>query len=163
MKRGAGIPPQFPVKFALGKRAANCAAVFSAVAKQQHASLRGMKRPHAAKGLFFAALWRRTAHTSMRAAPGRDAMRKESICAAAMAASLFVASCSTTAPDGISGAGAEPRWQANGYLSPWRNDNPDVIGQFVDRKSCVAAAEGWKSRQVVGNPIFAECLPIDTH
>ena len=85
------------------------------------------------------------------------------ICASASAASLLAVSCATKTIGDTTGAAAEPRWQANGYLAPGRTPDPEVIGQFRDKKACEAAAAEWMQRQVVGNPIFAECLPIDTH
>lgn len=80
------------------------------------------------------------------------------------AAMILAQACATgggsvAAKDGA----AEPRWQATGYLTPGRSDAAEIIGQFADRKDCESAAAGWMNRQVVGNPIFAECLPIDTH
>ena len=36
-----------------------------------------------------------------------------------------------------------------------------VIGVFEDRMNCNAAAEGWMSRQVAGNPVYAECEEWD--
>jgi hypothetical protein len=81
--------------------------------------------------------------------------------ATALATSLLIVGCATKATKDASAA--EPRWQANGYLSPGRTDNPEIIGQFANKKDCDAAAKFWMQRQVVGNPIFAECLPIDTH
>lgn len=71
--------------------------------------------------------------------------------------------CATKSASGAATAKSEPRWQANGYLSPGRTLDPQIIGQFARKKDCEAAAEEWMQRQVVGNPIFAECLPIDTH
>lgn len=81
------------------------------------------------------------------------------------AAAIVLASACATGGESVAGkdGGAEPRWQATGYLTPGRSGAAEVIGQFADKKECDAAAAGWMSRQVVGNPIFAECLPIDTH
>ncbi len=52
-------------------------------------------------------------------------------------------------------------WTAYGYLSPGANSEPEIIGEFDDLDACKEAADGWTSRQVVGNPVFAECLPVD--
>ncbi len=80
------------------------------------------------------------------------------------AAVLLLVSVSACATDKARNADSvdEPRWQANGYLAPGRTDTPEIIGQFESKKGCEAAADAWMQRQVVGNPIFAECLPIDT-
>lgn len=56
-----------------------------------------------------------------------------------------------------------PQWAANGYLTPGRTDEPELIGLYLTRKACETALDDWMSRQVVGNPISGECLPIDTH
>ncbi len=55
------------------------------------------------------------------------------------------------------------QWAAHGYLSPAPTNNSEFIGVFENKIECNAAAEGWMSRQVVGNPVFAECLPVDKH
>jgi hypothetical protein len=55
------------------------------------------------------------------------------------------------------------KWAAHGYLTPGPNDHPEIIGNFKSEAECLAAVEAWKSRQVVGNPISGECLPIDRH
>lgn len=72
----------------------------------------------------------------------------------ALAASL--AACAT---------GGEPRarWAAHGYLTPGPNDDPEIIGSFASEAECRAAVEAWMSRQVVGNPVSGDCLPIDSH
>lgn len=81
-----------------------------------------------------------------------------------LAAALTLAACATQkerAPDSI--GDRAPRWAANGWLSPGPSGEPEIIGTFVRREDCEAAAEAWKQRQVVGNPVYAACLPIDRH
>jgi len=53
------------------------------------------------------------------------------------------------------------QWAAHGYLTPGPTSEPELIGVFDDLGECKAAADGWASRQVVGNPVFAECYPVD--
>ena len=81
--------------------------------------------------------------------------------AATAGAILGLVGCSTTGPGPAESA--EPRWAANGWLTPGPSGEPELIGTFARREDCESAVEGWKQRQVVGNPIYGECLPIDTH
>ena len=67
---------------------------------------------------------------------------------------LIVSACATTRD-------AQPQWSAFGYLSPTPDDDPEVIGLYATKRECEAAAQEWMTRQVVGNPISSECLPID--
>ena len=53
------------------------------------------------------------------------------------------------------------QWSGNGYLSPGPTSEPEFIGYFETESECEDAISVWKSVQVVGNPIFAECLPVD--
>lgn len=78
------------------------------------------------------------------------------VCIAAMS----IAACATAAEPTVT-APPEPQWAANGYLSPSSTDEPEIIGLFVAREDCEAAVADWMSRQVVGNPVSGECLPID--
>ena len=55
----------------------------------------------------------------------------------------------------------DAQWAAYGYLTPEPSSEPELIGIFNSIKECEAAADAWTSRQVVGNPIFAECYPVD--
>ncbi len=67
-----------------------------------------------------------------------------------------VAACATN--------GAPPvKWAAHGYLTPGPNDDPEIIGAYDSQAECRAAVEAWTSRQVVGNPVSGDCLPIDRH
>ena len=68
---------------------------------------------------------------------------------------FFATACASTSQYG----GGE--WAANGYLSPAPTLTPELIGIFDNEADCRDAADAWMSRQVVGNPVFAECLPID--
>jgi hypothetical protein len=52
-------------------------------------------------------------------------------------------------------------WTAQGYLSPAPTGTPEIIGVYETEAECVAAGEAWMSRQVVGNPVYADCLPTD--
>lgn len=82
------------------------------------------------------------------------AVRRSPLFLAATAA-LTLAACATTAsPSG-------QRWAAHGYLTPGATADPEIIGSFDSERDCRAAVEAWMSRQVVGNPVSGECLPID--
>ena len=52
-------------------------------------------------------------------------------------------------------------WTAQGYLTPGPSGEPQIIGIYDNEADCVAAGEAWMSRQVVGNPVYADCLPVD--
>jgi len=52
-------------------------------------------------------------------------------------------------------------WTAQGYLTPGPTGEPEIIGVYDNEADCVAAGEAWMSRQVVGNPVYADCLPVD--
>lgn len=54
-------------------------------------------------------------------------------------------------------------WTAYGYLTPGPTSEPEEIGDFATERECRDAVDGWMSRQVVGNPVSGECLPIDRH
>ncbi|HXI87668.1 MAG TPA: hypothetical protein VNH64_09430 [Parvularculaceae bacterium] len=69
--------------------------------------------------------------------------------------------CATVSSSQSGEAGAH--WAANGWLNPGMTDEPEVIGLFATRGACEAAVKEWMSRQVVGNPVHGECLPIDRH
>lgn len=68
--------------------------------------------------------------------------------------SMLMAACTTAAPN-------DGDWAAHGYLTPGPTSEPEIIGIFKTRAECHAAGENWMSRQVVGNPVFAECLRVD--
>lgn len=55
------------------------------------------------------------------------------------------------------------RWAAHGYLTPGPSGDPEIIGSYDSEADCRAAVEAWMSRQVVGNPVSGDCLPIDSH
>ncbi|MFN3960585.1 MAG: hypothetical protein ACK4NP_11795 [Parvularculaceae bacterium] len=73
-----------------------------------------------------------------------------------LAAGAALSGCATAA------ALRGERWAAHGYLTPGRNGDPEIIGSYDSQAECRAAVEAWMSRQVVGNPVSGECLPIDT-
>jgi len=52
-------------------------------------------------------------------------------------------------------------WTAHGYLTPGPTSDPEIIGTFASEAECRDAVDGWMSRQVVGNPVSGECLPVD--
>ncbi len=54
-------------------------------------------------------------------------------------------------------------WTAQGYLTPGPTGEPEIIGVYDNEADCVAAGQAWMSRQVVGNPVYADCLPVDHH
>ena len=56
---------------------------------------------------------------------------------------------------------AGPGWTAHGYLTPGMTDDPEIIGTYVSERECREAVDDWMSRQVVGNPVSGECLPVD--
>lgn len=68
-----------------------------------------------------------------------------------MGALVLLSACATPA-DGR-------QYGAYGYLSPGLNSDPELIGVFDSKDACEEAAEAWETRQVVGNPIHAECYP----
>lgn len=52
-------------------------------------------------------------------------------------------------------------WAAHGYLSPGGEGGSEFIGAYASEAACRAAVDNWMSRQVVGNPVSGECLPVD--
>jgi hypothetical protein len=52
-------------------------------------------------------------------------------------------------------------YAAYGYLRPGPDADGEFIGSFPSRKECEQAADAWASAQVVGNPVHAECYPVD--
>ena len=75
--------------------------------------------------------------------------------AIAAALALLLGACAHNAP--------QPReaWAAHGYLRPDPTGASELIGVFDTVEECRAAADDWASRQVVGNPVFADCYPVD--
>lgn len=72
---------------------------------------------------------------------------------------LFTAGCAGTAPAPVSATG----WAAHGYLTPGPTSDPEIIGTFATKAECDAAVNDWMSRQVVGNPVSGDCLPVDNY
>lgn len=75
------------------------------------------------------------------------------------AMSVFAAAGCVTHDVGPINAG--PGWSAHGYLTPGSTSDPEIIGTFASEAECRAAVDDWMSRQVVGNPVSGECLPVD--
>ena len=71
---------------------------------------------------------------------------------------VLVSSVGACATQSIQG-GSE--FAAYGFLSPSPTSEGELIGVFSTEKECKEAATSWTSRQVVGNPVRAECLPVD--
>lgn len=78
------------------------------------------------------------------------------VCIAAIAA----AACATTEKKPLA-TDQSAQWAANGWLSAGKEGDPEIIGLYLSREECDAAIAGWMSRQVAGNPVHGECLPID--
>lgn len=76
---------------------------------------------------------------------------------AVVAAAALLGACATN------GAAGRTQWAAHGYLTPGPNGDPEVIGAYDTEADCRAAVDDWMSRQVVGNPVSGDCLPIDSH
>lgn len=74
---------------------------------------------------------------------------------------LLVAACASAPKEGA-GPAPEPQWAANGWLTPGRASDPEIIGLYARRSECETALADWLASQVVGNPVEGECLPIDT-
>jgi hypothetical protein len=51
------------------------------------------------------------------------------------------------------------RFEARGWLNPYKTGEGELIGTFKSQEKCQAAVDYWLSRQVVGNPISGECEP----
>ncbi|OFX03816.1 MAG: hypothetical protein A3E78_12960 [Alphaproteobacteria bacterium RIFCSPHIGHO2_12_FULL_63_12] len=71
---------------------------------------------------------------------------------------LSAAACATNEPVQV---GEGPGWTAHGYLTPGETGDPEIIGTFDSEADCQSAVDDWMSRQVVGNPVSGECLPVD--
>lgn len=78
------------------------------------------------------------------------------IIAAALTIAAGACATKSSAP-----ASAELLWTAHGYLTPGGNGEPEIIGSYATEAECRAAVDDWMSRQVVGNPVSGECLPVD--
>lgn len=82
------------------------------------------------------------------------------LCVCIAATTLVACASSGGAPGADYG---EAQWAANGWLSPDRAGEPELIGLYVTRRACEAAVDDWMASQVVGNSISGDCLPIDRH
>ena len=67
---------------------------------------------------------------------------------------LGIAACAT--------ASDAQQYAAHGYLTPGPTSEPELIGIYGSVDECRDAADAWASRQVVGNPVYADCYPVDT-
>ena len=76
-------------------------------------------------------------------------------CIRAMLLLAFSALCACATRPGVR------QWTAQGWLSPAPSGEPEIIGLYDNEADCIAAGEAWMSRQVVGNPVYADCLPVD--
>ena len=83
-----------------------------------------------------------------------------SISAMALLAACATSQAPPAAPD-ASAIGGQGAWAAYGYLAPVRTEGGEFIGAFDSKADCQAAVDGWMARQVVGNPVSGECLPVD--
>lgn len=82
--------------------------------------------------------------------------RRSSVRSLCIAAAMFAGA-------GCASIGSDPEYAAHGYLSPGPTSQSELIGVYTSRDECEAAADAWASRQVVGNPVYAECYPVDTN
>ncbi|MEX6634245.1 hypothetical protein [Hyphococcus lacteus] len=69
-------------------------------------------------------------------------------------ATMFLISACVTPSDAT-------QWAAQGFLTPGPTGEPELIGLYESENECRDAGEAWMSQQVVGNPVFANCLPVD--
>lgn len=76
---------------------------------------------------------------------------------AAVALTIGAAGCATHDAAPV----AALNWTAHGYLTPGATDDPEIIGTYASEADCQVAVDWWMSRQVVGNPVSGECLPVD--
>lgn len=77
-----------------------------------------------------------------------------------VAAALTIAAAACATHDAAPAA-ADLKWTAHGYLTPGANGEPEIIGSYATEAECRDAVDDWMARQVVGNPVSGECLPID--
>ena len=73
----------------------------------------------------------------------------------------LVAAIAVCALAGCSTLSHPAGFDAYGYLSPNPDADGEFIGNFSSRAECESAGEAWTARQVVGNPVRAECFPVD--
>jgi len=78
-----------------------------------------------------------------------------------VSSSLFLSLGCETSGNNTETLQREPSWAGNGYLTPGPTSEPSLIGFYRTKDACENAIDSWMSQQVVGNPVFAECLPID--
>lgn len=66
--------------------------------------------------------------------------------------------CSMTFVVGCASIGSK-EYGAYGFISP--SSDGEFLGSFENLSECEDAADAWASSQVVGNPVHAECYPVD--
>ncbi len=71
------------------------------------------------------------------------------------AAIVSLGACATQSDANVS------EFAAYGYLSPNLSSTGELIGVYSSSAECEEAANAWTSRQVVGNPVRAECFRVD--
>lgn len=81
-------------------------------------------------------------------------LRNKLSCIAIFLSAIAMAGCAITGD-------RYEEWTAQGYLTPGPSGEPEIIGVYETEAECAAAADAWMSRQVVGNPVYADCLPVD--
>ena len=69
---------------------------------------------------------------------------------------MIISACSTM-------SGGNTQYAAHGYLTPGPTSESELIGVYDSVAECRDAADAWASRQVVGNPVYADCFPVDTN
>ncbi len=89
--------------------------------------------------------------TNLKTKPATKFFRTATFAALLIAASA----CATTDHNGAD------EFAAYGYLTPGPTSEPELIGLYASMKECKAAGKAWMSQQVVGNPIFSECMTVD--
>lgn len=77
------------------------------------------------------------------------------------AATTSIAACATTGVEESSYSQAQ--WAANGWLTPERRGEPDLIGLYATVSDCKAALRQWKAQHEGDDAVDGECLPIDRH
>ena len=82
-------------------------------------------------------------------------VRRNAQRAVATLALFFLAGCQNTALP------ATEDWAAHGFMAPGPVGPSEIIGLFYEREDCKQAAKEWMERQVAGNPVFADCYPVD--
>ena len=91
---------------------------------------------------------------------GKSSFVRRTFFAAVLVGCFVITGCVS---DNTTSVAPSKSWSANGYLTPGPTGEPDFVDLFYTQADCLKAADAWASQQVVGNPVFTECLPIDHH